>query len=94
MILTGRNQSSEIWLEKFENDLHLVDHSFWSDEAKFDRNEVVNRHNSTYWSSENPHIKFEVPYTQEGLMIWCGLTSGGLIGPCSFNETVTDPVYK
>ena len=34
-----------------------------------DRNGVVNRHNCTYWSSENPHIKTEVPYAQEGLMV-------------------------
>ena len=27
-------------------------------------------------------------------MVWCGLTSGGLIGSCFFHETVTDPVYK
>ena len=89
-----RSQSSEIWLEKFQNDPRLVDHIFWSDAARFDRKRVVNRRNCTYWSSENPHIKFEVPYTQEGLMVWCGLTSGGLIGPYFFNETVTGPVYK
>ena len=38
----------ELWPEKFENDPHLVDHMFWSDEARFDRNGVVNRHNCTY----------------------------------------------
>ena len=64
-----RSQFCEIWLEKFKNDPHLVDHVFWSDEARFDRDGIVNRHNCTYWSSENPHIKFEVPYTQEGLMV-------------------------
>ncbi len=27
-------------------------------------------------------------------MVWCGLTSGGLLGPYFFTETVTGPVYK
>ena len=51
----------ELWPEKLENDPHFVDHIFWSDEARFSRNGVVNRHNCTYWSSKNPHNKFEVP---------------------------------
>ena len=66
-----RSQFYEIRLEKFENDLHLIDHIFWIDEVRLDRNEVVNRHNCKYWSSKNPHVKFEVPYTQEELMVWC-----------------------
>jgi hypothetical protein len=89
-----RSQFCQLWLEKFQNDPHLVDHIFWSDEARFNRNGVVNRHNCTYCFNENPHIKFNVPNTQEGVMVWCGLTSGGLIGPYFFKETVTGPVYK
>jgi hypothetical protein len=42
-----RSQFCEIWLEKFKNDPHLIDHIFWSDEARFNRNEAVNRHNCT-----------------------------------------------
>jgi hypothetical protein len=89
-----RSQFCEIWLEKFKNDPNLIDHIFWSDEARFDRNAVVNRHNCTYWSSENPHVKFKVSNTGQGIMVWCGLTSGGLLGPYFFKETVTGPVYK
>ncbi|CAF2008707.1 unnamed protein product [Rotaria magnacalcarata] len=89
-----RNQFCEMWLEKFNNDPNLIDHVFWSDEAKFNRNGVVNRHNCMYWSSENPHIKFEVPNTKQGVMVWCGLTSSGLLGPYFFKETATGSVYK
>jgi hypothetical protein len=72
----------------------LIDHIFWSDKARFDRNEVVNRHNCTYWSSHNTHVKFKVPNTGQGVMVWCGLTSGGLFRPYFFKETVTGSVYK
>ena len=65
----GRHsQLSEICLEKFNYDPDLVDHSLWSDECKFDRNGIVNRHNCTYWSTENPHAKFSVLNTEEGMM--------------------------
>jgi hypothetical protein len=49
---------------------------------------------TAHWSSEDPHIKFKVPNTQEGIMVWCGLTSGGLVGPYFFQETVTGRAYK
>lgn len=88
------SQFCQIWLEKFQNDPHLVDHIFWSDETRFNRNGVVNRHNCTYWPNENPHIEFNLPNTQEGVMVWCRLTSGGLLGPYFFKEAVTGPAYK
>ena len=92
--LDRRGQFCEIWLEKLENNPHLVYHTFWSDEARFNRSVVVNRYNCTYWSTENPYIKFNVPYIQEKFMVWCGLTPGGLIGPYLFDETDTGPVYR
>ena len=84
-----RSQSSEICLEKFNYDPGLVDHILWSDECKFNRNEIVNRYNCTYWSTENPHTKFSMPNTKEWMMVWCGLSSNGLLGPYFFDETVT-----
>jgi hypothetical protein len=83
-----------MWLEKFENDPKLVDRIFWSDEAKFNMNTTVNQHNCTYWARENPHLKFEVPNTQERVMVWCGMSSDGLVGPYFFKDTVTGSSYK
>ena len=64
-----RSQFCEMCLEKFNNNSHLVDDILWSDECKFNRNGTVNRHNCTYWSTENPHVKFSVPNTEEGIMV-------------------------
>ena len=63
------NQSSEICLEKFNCDSDLIDRILWSDKCKFNRNESVNRHNCTYWSTENFHPKFTVPNTEQGIMV-------------------------
>ena len=86
-----RSQSSEICLEKFNYDSGLMDHILWNDECKFSRYGTVNRHNCTYWSTGNPHAKFSVPNTEEGIMMCCSLSSNGLLGPHFFDETVMGP---
>ena len=83
-----RSQSSEICLEKFNYDPGLVDHILWSDEYQFNRNGTVIRHNCTHWSTKNPHAKFSVPNTEEGMMVWCGLSSNEPLDSYFFNETV------
>ena len=88
------SQSSEIYLEKFNYDPALVDHILWIDECKFNRNRTVNRHNCTYCFTENPRARFSVPNTEEGIMVWCDLSSNGLLDPYFFNETVTDSTYR
>lgn len=55
-----RSEFCETWLDKFDNDSDLVDRIFWSDEAKFSMNSIVNRHNCTYWARENPHLKYQI----------------------------------
>ena len=89
-----RSEFCETWLDKFDNDSDLVDRIFWSDEAKFSMNSTVNRHNCTYWARENPHLNFEVPNNQQGIMVWCGISSGGLIGLYFFNDNVNGSSYK
>ena len=64
-----RSEFCEIWLEKFQNNPDLIDHIFWSDEAKFNLNRSVNRHNCTYWARENPHLRINVPNSQEEVMV-------------------------
>ena len=90
----GRSQSNNICLEKFNSDSDLINHILWSDECKFNRNGTVNCHNCVYWSTENPHAKFSVTNTEEGTMVWCGLSSNGLLGPYFFDETVTGSTYR
>ena len=85
----GRSRSSEICLEKFNYDPDLIDYILWNDERKYNRNQTVNLHNCTHCSTENPHMKFSVPNTEEGMRMRCGLSLNGLLGPYFFDETVT-----
>ena len=88
------SQSSEIYLEKLNYDSDLIDHIVWNDKCKFNSNGSVNRYNCLHWSTDNPHVKFSVPNAEEGIMVWCGLSSNGLLSPCFFNETVTGSMYR
>ena len=88
------SQSSDICLENFNYDPALLDHIPWSDECKFNRNGTVNRRNCTYCSTENPHVKFSVPNTEERMMVGCGFSSNGLLVPFFFDETVTGSTYR
>lgn len=66
----------------------------WSDESRFHNNGVVNRHNSHYWSQENPHWVRESNFqTTWGINVWCGLFNGSIIGPYFFNENLNGLRY-
>ncbi|XP_076330532.1 uncharacterized protein LOC143236129 [Tachypleus tridentatus] len=59
----------------------------WSDEATFTLNGSINRHNYTYWATENPHVTEEHHLNLPGVTVWCGLSTRGLIGPFFFQDT-------
>jgi transposase len=88
-----REQFCEMLLARFDENPHLVDKIIWSDESLFKLNGVINRHNSCYWATSNPNIVLPVPDLREGLMVWCGVTSAGLIGPYFFDGTATAARY-
>lgn len=88
-----RAQFATDGLERFEQDEHILDKIIWSDEADFKLNGTVNRHNCTYWASENPQKQIPVKHSPQGLMVWCGMTSTGLIGPYYFDGPVTGDSY-
>ncbi|XP_076322031.1 uncharacterized protein LOC143231372 [Tachypleus tridentatus] len=65
----------------------------WSDEATFKLNGSINRHNCTYWATENSHVTEEHHLNLPGVIVWCGLSARGLIGPFFFQDTVTGLNY-
>lgn len=51
-----RNDFCEFILIKIQEDEHFLQKLIWTDEAKFMKNGMFNRHNSHYWSDTNPHV--------------------------------------
>lgn len=89
-----RAEFCETWLSKFEENPQLVNKIVWSDEAEFKLNGRINRHNCSYWAKENPHVQLPVKHSNAGVMVWCGLTSNGLLGPFFFEENVNGASYR
>ena len=75
------------------DDESLLDRIIWSDEAMFKLNGHVNRHNSVYCYSANPHVIIEKEVNVPGVMVWAGIWSKGIIGPFFFEGTVDGSSY-
>ena len=88
-----REEFCSTFLVKFEREPALLNKIISSDESEFKLNGVINRHNCCYWASTNQHEKLPVPDLHKRVMVWCGLTSGGLIGPYFFDQNVNARSY-
>lgn len=88
-----RVQHCYLWNQKFAEEHQLVDRIMWSDEAQFCMNGHVNKHNCCYWDYQNPRIQIPVPNDRRGINVWCGISSGGLVGPYFFDGNVTSDAY-
>ena len=88
-----RVQFCEWYLANCTQDADFPNKIVWSDEALFKLNGSVNRHNCTYWASENPHDVSKHHTNLPGVTVWCGLSAFGVIGPYFFDNAVNGPVY-
>ena len=80
-------------LQKFTENEGLLDNILWTDEAEFKLNGTINRHNSVVWSTTNPHYQLQVRNSHQGVMVWCGVNSVGLVGPHFFDGNVNAQSY-
>jgi len=88
-----RVEFSEWFLNEIEADPDFPDKIVWSDEATFKLNGRLNRHNSIYWSEENPHQILQKDVNLPGVTAWAAISSRGLIGPFFFDGTVNGENY-
>ena len=83
--LTDRDHESPLefcqwFISQCEVDSTFVDSVLWTDESYFNTNGRVNRKNNVYWSEENPRVVEEAELNVPGLMLWCGISSRGILG--------------
>ncbi|XP_031781661.1 uncharacterized protein LOC116416667 [Nasonia vitripennis] len=80
--------------ERLQNDPHFFRYVMFSDEATFHNTGQLNRHNSHYWSIENPHWTRAVDHQHQwSLVVWCDIVNGYLIGPYFFDGNVNRDRY-
>ena len=88
-----RIEFCEWLLEESSHDPSLLDRILWTDEAIFQTNGRVNRHNCVYWSDTNPHLIIERELNVPRVAVWGGIWSNGVIGPFFFDGNVTGEKY-
>ncbi|CAF1523416.1 unnamed protein product [Didymodactylos carnosus] len=81
-----RRRFADWALEQLEVDANFGKKIIFSDEAHFWLNGFVNKQNCRIWGESNPQQIQQLPIHPEKLTVWCGLWSGGIIGPFFFKN--------
>ena len=88
-----RHEFCQSMVDRIEAEPAILNKIIWSDESEFKLNGTINRHNCRYWASTNPHELIPRSQYADGVMVWCGITPSGIIGPYFFEENVNGPSY-
>ncbi|CAG0879485.1 unnamed protein product [Darwinula stevensoni] len=75
-----RVEMCETLLHHYERDPLILEHMWFSDEALFHLSGRVNRHNTRIWGTHNPMEIREHERDTPKLVVWCAISSAGLIG--------------
>ena len=82
-------------LSKLTEDAGYLKRIIYSDECSFSLSGDVNKQNCRIWGTERPQEVYEVPQGAHSIMVWCAISSRGIIGPYFFeNVSVTGESYK
>lgn len=79
---------------QYGNNNEFLDSIFWSDESYFTLGRTVNRYNCYYYSLDNPDYYIESANSHLGVMVWCAISSKGIIGPYFFESYVNQDTYN
>ena len=88
-----RKTFCEDFLTQTAADKTFWERVWWSDECRFTLQAEVNTHNAVYYSRSDPEWDIPVSHSRQSVMVWCGISSIGIIGPIFFDETVMADVY-
>ena len=80
------------WLNKIQLDETLQDKVIWSAEFFFQLNGHVSRPNCEYWTYD-AQKKENFNKKTQGLTVWAGIWSGGIIGPYIFDINLSGSSY-
>ena len=69
-----------------ENESEFDRNIIMSDEAYFHFGGYVNKQNCRIWCSENPKMIIKKSLYSQFITVWCGFSTGGIIGPYFFEN--------
>lgn len=74
-------------LNQIQRNPHFIAEMLSSDEATFGNRGGVNRHNSHYYSDQNPHWQRSQEFQRQwSINVWAGILGNNIIGPYSFEQ--------
>lgn len=82
----SRVEMCESLLHHFQNDNEIMKNLWFSDESIFHLSGRVNRHNCRIWGKSNPSVTLEHERDSPKLVVWCAMSSTGIIGPFFFRD--------
>jgi len=83
------------WIIALPDPEDFVRNLLFSDESSFSSDGQVNRHNSHYWSVENPHWLRETQRQGRwSINVWCGIFGDYVIGPHFFDGKFSPNVIQ
>ena len=74
------------FLEKCAAKPSFLNCVWWSDEAHFHLNGLVNRQNYRFWGKDRPREVIEIPLHSPKVTVWCAVSAQGVIGPFFFED--------
>jgi hypothetical protein len=69
-----------------KNNLNILNSLLISDEAHFHMVGYVNKQNYKFWAANNLRELHQSPLHSAKVTVWCAVSSGGIIGPCFFED--------
>ena len=88
--LTAIDKERRLQFALWAMEEEAVFHNTWfTDEADFYLNGVVNKKKFRFWARELPHTLHEKEYYGAKVNVWTAISTHGIIGPFFFDDTVT-----
>ena len=81
-------------LTKIEEHQNFTETIIWTDEAKFMKNGLYNKHNSHFWSQENPHVVRETNFQESWKFnVFCAIKNDSVFCYHFYNENLNGERY-
>lgn len=82
-------------LTRFQENDNFFNNIIWSDEAKFCKDGMFNRHNSHFWSIENPHVIRNRQYQEKwSFNVYCAIQNSSVVYLHFYDENLNGMYYE
>ena len=88
-----RMEMCTTFIAKQLDDDQFMRNIIWTDEATFNLNGILNRHNCVYYDTTNPHRTIEKQMKSPSICVWAAISHRGLIGPYFYDTPINAVKY-